>query len=584
MIVQPDRRSKSYLSTIESWRLDLPSLLPVYGATDPDPPAQMTMREYRGYYLKKQNKFLKRITRENDMGIEDTITIPRSVDMTEIRGTNQEVAAAIDELYANDGRFFDPEMSYPPSMIDRFGKDYALNAQGIYYYDFYLPELVTCDRKVWVPTFKGIDWEEPGEAYRRQRAQVLAKHNIDNETRKKSEYAWEADAWSDVFSDMRNDPCLEIDKHEYSAKLAKTDPGMCTLTGESIVTKRTPDAVFGLTTFSKRESDLPVWADELRRDRLEKLLLYRKCGLLVDPKWGETDLVFPFAVYEAKGWSGDCREARRQACLAGATYLDMLNDLCRTPGPVGLTKPYQTATSHRYQVFALTSFSAHWHLLVGHRRPRQAEEHAGMKGMSKTVFQRIWSGRVIDEKSAWELLSLVDQIHLWAITDFRTFVLEHLRPWLGFCEENFLLDWDSDYDSGRQRKSRRTYSESRDLLLPRWVDFLSDSLQQKAQVRAREILAKALEEHRLRKGKGKAKRPDGSGFVCMANECSRSQETAFDSDEAFLGHLQSFHDYPKRDLAGIKRRLDQAEERRSSGIPASFIGDDPGPSKRVKMI
>ncbi len=170
--------------------------------------------------------------------------------------------------------------------------------------------------------------------------------------------------------------------------LAKTDPVLCTLTGESTAIKRTPDATFGLATFSERESNLPVWADELRRDRLEKLLLHRKCGLLVDPKWGETDLVFPFAVYEAKGWSGDCREARRQACLAAATYLDMLDDLGRTPRPVGSTKPYQTATSHHYQVFALTSFGAHWHLLVGYRRPRQAEEHAGMKGMSEMVYVR----------------------------------------------------------------------------------------------------------------------------------------------------------------------------------------------------
>jgi hypothetical protein len=152
--------------------------------------------------------------------------------------------------------------------------------------------------------------------------------------------------------------------------------------------ERTPDATFGLKTFSERESDLPVWADELRRDRLDKLLLHRKCGLLADPKWGENDLVFPFAVYEAKGWSGDCREARRQACSAGATYLDRLDDLCRKPGPVDSAKLYQTATSHSYQVFALTSFGAHWHLLVGYRRPRHAEEHAETIGMSETVYVR----------------------------------------------------------------------------------------------------------------------------------------------------------------------------------------------------
>lgn len=99
-------------------------------------------------------------------------------------------------------------------------------------------------------------------------------------------------------------------------------------------------------------------------------------------------LVFPFAVYEAKGWSGDCRVARRQACIAATAYLDLLDDLARRPGPVDSTKPYQTATSHHYQVFALTSFGAHWHLLVGYRRPREAEEHAGVQGMSETVHVR----------------------------------------------------------------------------------------------------------------------------------------------------------------------------------------------------
>jgi hypothetical protein len=160
------------------------------------------------------------------------------------------------------------------------------------------------------------------------------------------------------------------------------------MTGKSNLIHRIPDATFGLTTFSDCEPDLSICADELRRTRLEKVLLHRKCGLLPDPKWGEADLVFPFAVYEAKGWNGDCRNARRQACVAGATYLDMLDDLARKPGPVGSTKPYQTVTSHHYQVFALTSFGAHWHLLVGYRRPRNEDEHSGTKGMSETVYVR----------------------------------------------------------------------------------------------------------------------------------------------------------------------------------------------------
>lgn len=60
------------------------------------------------------------------------------------------------------------------------------------------------------------------------------------------------------------------------------------------------------------------------------------------------------------------------------------------------------------------------------------------------VFQRVWSGHVIFAKVAYELLTLIDQTHLWAITEYRTFVLEHLRTWheplraklspgVGFC-------------------------------------------------------------------------------------------------------------------------------------------------------
>lgn len=183
------------------------------------------------------------------------------------------------------------------------------------------------------------------------------------------------------------------DKHDYMRNLPNTDPVQYTLTGDSTIVKRTPNATFGLATFSELDVNLDFWSDELRRDRLERLMLHPKCGLLPDPKWGKADLVFPFAVYEAKGWSGDYRDARRQACLAAANYLDMLDDLARRPGPVGSIKPYQTATSHQYQVFALTSFGAHWHLLVGYRRPRgsEPEEYADTEGMSDTVYVRLFS-------------------------------------------------------------------------------------------------------------------------------------------------------------------------------------------------
>lgn len=176
------------------------------------------------------------------------------------------------------------------------------------------------------------------------------------------------------------------DKHKYYTEFADTNSVRCTLTGETSLVDRRPDATFGLAPFSSGEQIRSIYTEELRKDRLEKLLLHPKCGLISDPNWGEIDLVFPFAVYEAKGWSGDCREARHQACNAAVTYLDMLDNLGRRPGPANSARPYQTATSHQYQIFALTSFGAHWHILVGYRRPRQVDEFAEECGMSDTVY------------------------------------------------------------------------------------------------------------------------------------------------------------------------------------------------------
>ncbi|KAF8853629.1 hypothetical protein BDZ45DRAFT_657717 [Acephala macrosclerotiorum] len=520
------------------------------------------MSEYRKEYREKQKEFLRpenrQQLRKQFVGILDVVVKPRSVDMKEFRGSEEKLRRDIEYLYANDGRAFNPTTNYPPSMIDNYGKDYALNARGIYYFNDFRPKLVTVDRKVWVPSFKNIDWDDRSEWDRRKRARIIMEHNIDNETRHKSEYAWEADAWADVFNKMRNDPCLEVDKHDYFTEMSKTHPVLCTLTGESTVVNRIPDATFGLATFSDSTSGSPVQTDELSRERLERLLLHRKCGLLGDPKWGESDLVFPFAVYEAKGWSGDCREARRQACQGGACYLDMLDNLARTPGPVGSAKIYQTKKSHQYQVFALTSFGAHWHLLVGYQRPRQVKEYAGTEGMSKTVyiFQRVWSARVTNERAAWELLSLVDQIHLWAITEFRTFVTEHLKPWHKFCDDNYLLDWNSVYDVKPELKRMRTCSEGTDLPLPSWVKLLNDPSQRKVQARAQNSLANALEKYHHQKGKARCEIE--FGWHCGEDQCSTSQETY--TSEAFLVHLRDLHHYPEDALAQIKRCLDEADE------------------------
>ncbi|KAL5607182.1 hypothetical protein FOBRF1_007679 [Fusarium oxysporum] len=151
----------------------------------------------------------------------------------------------------------------------------------------------------------------------------------------------------------------------------------------------------------------------------------------------------------------------------------MLDRLSKVPGKPGdLDGAYQAEDSRNSQVFVFTSFGAHWHILVGYRRPRLAREHVGMSGMSKTVydFQRIWSGRVSTERRAWELLSLINQIHLWGVTVFRDFVIRHLKPWHEFGKRCYVND--IDFTTSSSDKRIRIFDESmvdhKEILRPKY--------------------------------------------------------------------------------------------------------------------
>ena len=83
----------------------------------------------------------------------------------------------------------------------------------------------------------------------------------------------------------------------------------------------------------------------------------RECGLVVDGIWGESTIVFPFAVYEAKKPSGTTKQAEDQAYHALRTYLGMLDDLGRDPTDIS---KYQSKESERCQLFGFVSCGSHW--------------------------------------------------------------------------------------------------------------------------------------------------------------------------------------------------------------------------------
>jgi hypothetical protein len=187
---------------------------------------------------------------------------------------------------------------------------------------------------------------------------------------------------------------------------------------------------------------------------------------------------------------------------------------------------------------------------------------------------------VINERTAWELLTLIDQIHLWAITEFRSFILDHLRPWHNFCEKNYLLDWDSIYDLGPKRK--RNISDTEDLLMPSWVNLLNYTSQQKMQIKAKVSLAKALIERQQQTGKGKG--VDFRNWHCVVDERCRLEVNEVFSPAEFQEHLRNSHGYEENDIAGIQKCLEEFELESLKNYDTESVGDsEPGPSKRARL-
>jgi hypothetical protein len=102
-------------------------------------------------------------------------------------------------------------------------------------------------------------------------------------------------------------------------------------------------------------------SESLLRSRILLQMEHRESGLIVDGIWGEANLMFPFAVYEAKKSEETWETAEYQIHSACKSYLAMLDDLARSP--IDVTK-YQSQDSDRYQLFAFTSCGSYWKVYI----------------------------------------------------------------------------------------------------------------------------------------------------------------------------------------------------------------------------
>lgn len=75
-------------------------------AADPDASIRSAMREYRKLYKTQCDELLQMLKQRKlgDRTLLDMIVCAPAVNMTDIGGTDQEVAAAIDRFYTSDGQ------------------------------------------------------------------------------------------------------------------------------------------------------------------------------------------------------------------------------------------------------------------------------------------------------------------------------------------------------------------------------------------------------------------------------------------------------------------------------------------------
>ncbi|QYT02929.1 hypothetical protein H0G86_009911 [Trichoderma simmonsii] len=262
-----------------------------------------------------------------------------------------------------------------------------------------------------------------------QRASKLCRSVQSMKGQEFSEFSWEVSAWQYVFGLIREDEWFKMDKKAYKFVEEGTD-------GKKIVKTRTPDATFGLATYDPKTLHLNRQSmatgyqadyinkeldERLSQDRLKSMTNNLNCSLVVDGSWGNANIVFPFAVYEAKKREADYRNAKQQIQHACQIYLSMLDDLARNPDNVA---KYQSANSSHCQMFAFVSYGSQWAVYVAW-------------SSSKTCnIELLWTGDVASFTSALNLLCIVDQIHDYAAKYHRPYVLDHLTPWLAWSEKH----------------------------------------------------------------------------------------------------------------------------------------------------
>lgn len=172
------------------------------------------------------------------------------------------------------------------------------------------------------------------------------------------------------------------------------------------------------------------------------------------------------------------------------------------------------------------------------------------------VFQRIWSGRITTEYKAWELLSIVDQIHLWGVTEFRNFVIQHLKAWHEFGKECYARDVDFMNimpQAGKKVANGKVNFSLPSFPLPRWTEHFTTEARRNFKHRALGHLYEAF----LTYWGAHAHFRFPDILDCALEGCSPGRRLA--TPEEAIAHLRDVHGSDVEDLASLSRHWGRQE-------------------------
>lgn len=184
------------------------------------------------------------------------------------------------------------------------------------------------------------------------------------------------------------------------------------------------------------------------------------------------------------------------------------------------------------------------------------------------------------ERTAWELLQIVDQIHIWGATDFRDFVIQHLRPWHEFgrrCYGNDIGYTHCHRHAGLVNVDGQVGWEilKECLELPGWTRHVTEDTRSNMQAKLEGHMRNAFVEYNanIRSGGDDF----GGRLYCIMDECRREGTLGYPlmGLREVLEHVHEFHGEGPGQAAADSSSGAVGTKRGRSGDPA-------GPGEKTK--